>query len=140
MARARGRVKQQQRASFIGFASNKPHKFGKPQEIENSRGRRFLRNQEPVIKFSRVWRVEGKPQACWPRGTRTEKLGRKIQGGPGEGRDWRKFRQVDGLEKSSAGLKPELLILGGQAQLSPRQRAFSCLSLGQAPSGVSQGC
>lgn len=99
MARARGRVQQQQRASFIGLASNKPHTFGKPQETENSRGLRFLRNQEPVIKFSRIWTVEGKPRERWRRGTRTEKLGREIQSSPGEGRDWRKLGQGGWLRK-----------------------------------------
>lgn len=57
------------RAYFIGFTSNKPDKFGKPQEIENSGELWALRSQEPVIKFSKIWRVKEKLKECWHRGT-----------------------------------------------------------------------
>lgn len=60
--------KNQKRAYFIRFSGNQPGKFGESQGIENSAGLWFPRSQEPVIKFSTMWRVERNLRSRWHRG------------------------------------------------------------------------
>lgn len=79
--------RQSLRAYFIGFTSNKPNTFGKPQEIENG-GLRFLGSQERVIKFSKLWRVKEKVKECWHRGTWIEKLEHKKKETRWPGKRW----------------------------------------------------
>lgn len=78
----------------------------------------FLRSQEPVIKFSKIWKVKEKFKKCWHRvhGLRSWIMKNKVA--------WKEMRfvkslgEVDGIGKMSTEEKQSCSALASETQLS----------------------